>query len=69
LAAQQCGVNPAACLYIGDAQRDIIAGQSAGMRTVLAQYGYLSVADDVDSWQADFRIQTPLELLRFLNGT
>jgi phosphoglycolate phosphatase-like HAD superfamily hydrolase len=39
------------------------------MRTVLAQYGYLSVADDVDSWQADFRIQTPLELLRFLNGT
>ena len=69
LAAQQCGVNPAACLYIGDAQRDIIAGQSAGMRTVLAQYGYLSAADDVDSWQADFRIQTPLELLRFLNGT
>jgi phosphoglycolate phosphatase len=56
-------------LYIGDAQRDIIAGQSAGMRTVLAQYGYLSAADDVDSWQADFRIQTPLELLRFLNGT
>jgi phosphoglycolate phosphatase len=69
LAAQQCGVNPSACLYIGDAQRDIIAGQRAGMRTVVAQYGYLSAADLVEDWQADFRIQTPLELLRFINGT
>ncbi len=69
LAAQQCGVNPSACLYIGDAQRDIIAGQRAGMRTVVAQYGYLSAADLVEDWQADFRIQTPIELLRFINGT
>ena len=69
LAAQQCGVNPTECLYIGDAQRDIIAGQRAGMRTVVAQYGYLSAADLVEDWQADFRIQTPLELLRFINGT
>ena len=69
LAAQQYGVNPSACLYIGDAQRDIIAGQRAGMRTVVAQYGYLSAADLVEDWQADFRIQAPLELLRFINGT
>ena len=69
LAAQQCGVNPTECLYIGDAQRDVIAGQRAGMRTVVAQYGYLSAADLVEDWQADFRIQTPLELLRFINGT
>lgn len=69
LAAQQCGVNPTECLYIGDAQRDIIAGQRAGMRTVVAQYGYLSAADLVEDWQADFRIQTPIELLRFINGT
>ena len=69
LAAQQCGVNPTECLYIGDAQRDIIAGQRAGMRTVVAQYGYLSAADLMEDWQADFRIQTPLELLRFINGT
>lgn len=69
LAAQQCGVNPTECLYIGDAQRDIIAGQRAGMRTVVAQYGYLSAADLMEDWQADFRIQAPIELLRFINGT
>jgi phosphoglycolate phosphatase len=69
LAAQQCGVLPQDCWYIGDAERDIIAGQSAGMHTVVAQYGYLSAADAVDRWQADAIIQTPLDLLSFLNGT
>ncbi len=41
-AARRLGVPPEACTYIGDDERDILAGQAAGMRTIVAAYGYLS---------------------------
>jgi phosphoglycolate phosphatase len=51
-AAQQVGVAPHSCLYIGDDERDIVAGKAAGMPTVAAAYGYCQV-DDIPRWNAD----------------
>lgn len=37
------------------------------MKTVLAEWGYISDEDDTGSWQADFHIRTPLDLLECLD--
>lgn len=62
LAAQQLGVAPEQCLYVGDDERDMVAGKSAGMLTVAAQYGYLGQKKDVAQWPADACIEAPLDL-------
>ncbi|MBL0920399.1 MAG: HAD-IA family hydrolase [Hydrogenophaga sp.] len=66
-AARRLGVAPADCIYVGDDQRDIQAGQAAGMRTVAARYGYLGPGAVVDAWTADAVIDSPIELLKLLD--
>lgn len=66
LAAQQLQVAPQTCWYVGDAERDILAGHNAGMYTVLAEYGYIHADDQTDNWRAHARIATPLALLEVL---
>lgn len=65
-AAQRLGVPAHACIYVGDDERDIVAGKAAGMPTVAALYGYLGLRNDVSAWGADAQIESPLELLNFL---
>lgn len=65
-AARQLGLPPQACVYVGDDERDIIAGHAAGMRTVAAAYGYLSSQPDVAQWKAHASIDKPLQLLKLL---
>ena len=65
-AARRLGIAPSACVYVGDDERDIVAGHAAGMKTVAATYGYLGVQSDVEKWQAHANIQSPLELSRWL---
>jgi len=65
-AARRLGVEPAACVYVGDDERDIVAGRAAGMATVAARYGYLGVDADVATWGAEAIIDGPLDLLNFL---
>lgn len=65
-AARRLGVDPAACVYVGDDERDIIAGRAAGMGTVVAAYGYLGASAETAGWGADASISAPLELLSFL---
>lgn len=67
LAASQLGFMPENCVYIGDDERDIIAGKAAGMRTVTAAYGYLGAGVDYRTWNADATIHSPLELAVLLN--
>ena len=57
---------PEDCIYIGDAERDIVAGHAAGMRTAVALWGYLDEHDQPESWNAEFMIATPRELLQRL---
>ena len=65
-AARQLGVKPGRCLYVGDDERDIVAGQAAGMPTVAAAYGYLGASADTAAWKADATIASPGLLLNFL---
>lgn len=65
-AAEMLNVDPAQCLYVGDAERDIEAGRRVGMTTVLADYGYIASTDQPHQWGADIRISHPLELLTHL---
>lgn len=62
LAARELGVEPARCVYIGDAVRDVEAGRAAGMRTCVAAYGYLRAGDDPEAWGADAVVRHPREL-------
>jgi N-acetyl-D-muramate 6-phosphate phosphatase len=65
-ACRLCGVSPAETIYVGDAARDIEAGRSAGTRTLVALFGYLSPQDKPDEWQADGAIRHPMDLLKWL---
>jgi N-acetyl-D-muramate 6-phosphate phosphatase len=66
LASQQAGADPSTCLYVGDAERDIVAGRAAGMPTLVAVYGYLGANDRPEEWGAQGMISAPLELLDLL---
>lgn len=65
-AARQIGVIPARCAYVGDDERDIVAGRAAGMPTVAASYGYLGATLDISGWKADATIVSPSALLQLL---
>jgi 2-phosphoglycolate phosphatase len=53
LACEHTGVAPGKSVYVGDAARDIEAGQAAGMYTIAAAYGYITDDDDAEAWKAD----------------
>ncbi len=57
---------PEECVYVGDARRDIEAGQNAGMKTIIAEYGYIAASENIQDWQADHSIQKPSQLLNYL---
>lgn len=62
-ACRQMGVLPQHCVYIGDAERDIVAGKAAGMRTIGALFGYIEDMQSAKAWGADHYIQHPDEIL------
>lgn len=66
LACEKMQVDPKNVLYLGDAERDVQAGNAAGMRTLVALFGYLGAEDQPQTWGADGLIQTPQALLGYL---
>jgi 2-phosphoglycolate phosphatase len=65
-AARLAGVDPAECLYVGDAERDVQAAHAAGMTALVATYGYLQSDEDWQAWGGEGAIGAPLELLAWL---
>jgi len=65
-AARRLKVAPARCIYVGDDERDMVAGRAAGMPTVAAAYGYLGATTDMQGWFADATITKPALLLNLL---
>jgi phosphoglycolate phosphatase len=65
-ACDLAGTQPGNTLYVGDAERDIIAGNSAGTRTLTALFGYIGENDRPHQWQADGVISHPLQILEWL---
>jgi len=66
LACKEAQVNPEHCMYIGDAARDIEAGKAAGMKTVVALFGYIDKIDNPHEWGADAMIKSPADILNLL---
>ena len=60
-------IRPEQCLYVGDAERDIQAGKQAGMKTLIALFGYIGHTETPDRWGADGMIRTPAEILDWVN--
>ncbi len=66
-ACELAGSQPEDCVYIGDAERDIMAGKRAGMHTLLALFGYLDESDQPHEWGADASVESPQAILHWLN--
>ncbi|CAM3702703.1 HAD family hydrolase [Parendozoicomonas haliclonae] len=67
LATETLDCSPEACLYVGDHERDIQAGQAAGMFTFAALYGFIPAGEDPDDWRADYNVDSPQHLLEWLD--
>ena len=65
-AAKLAGATPDACIYVGDAERDVQAARAAGMQSVVATYGYLAEGENWRAWRGDGAIASPGELLGWL---
>jgi len=66
-ACRKAGGTPSECVYLGDAEKDVLAGRRAGMRTLVALYGYIPDGADPHAWGADGSVDHPLGLIRWLD--
>ncbi len=66
-AAKLLNLAPQECIYIGDAERDIKAACNAGMRSLIAMFGYLGPNDEPEEWGADGFIEKPEDTLAYLD--
>jgi len=66
-AAATMGVDPAHCVYVGDAERDMQAAKAAGMYALVAGFGYLGDDDRADTWFSHGWLHTPLDLIYWLD--
>ena len=69
-ACGELGCETRESLYIGDHERDIIAGRAAGMYTIAAAYGYIEPGDSAHRWGADVVVESSMGLSEpIFNGT
>ena len=62
-AAAELGVAIDDCVYVGDDRRDIDAARAAGMKSVVALWGYRPEGDDPQAWGGDVLVETARGLL------
>ncbi len=67
-AAQQLGVAPSASVYVGDAERDVLAARAAGMQALVACFGYIGPEETPGAWPADAWVHSPREICDWLEG-
>ncbi len=65
-ACEQAGSQGFECVYVGDAERDIVAGNKAGMKTIVALFGYIGTEDRPDDWGADALLESPRAISEWL---
>jgi phosphoglycolate phosphatase len=65
-AARRLELPASRCVYVGDDLRDVQAGRAAGMATAVAAWGYLGEGAGVHEWGADIVVNSPPELLNWL---
>lgn len=59
-------VDPKHCIYVGDAERDIQAGNRAGMTTIAALFGYITNFETTKQWGAHHYVNTVEEILPYI---
>lgn len=68
-AARSLNLDPKHCLYIGDAERDIVAGKAAGMTTMAALFGYVSDHEKArKEWLADHYVLTAHDIFPWIES-
>lgn len=65
-AAALLRLEPRACVYVGDAERDVQAARNAGMIPLVAGFGYLNHSEDPAAWRPEAVFGRPEELLEWL---
>jgi N-acetyl-D-muramate 6-phosphate phosphatase len=65
-AARLLNVEPARCLYLGDALRDMQAARAADMIALGASFGYIGADDEAQDWPVTAWIDEPLQLLAWV---
>jgi N-acetyl-D-muramate 6-phosphate phosphatase len=68
-AAAAAGVAAGACIYVGDAERDVQAAHAAGMSALVANYGYLGADEDSSLWRGDAYLSKPIDILNWLDAS
>ena len=66
LAANECKVLATDCIYVGDAKRDIEAGNRANMKTLIASYGYIDASQKPIEWAADGVVEHPTDIIEWI---
>jgi len=67
-AAEKLGAAPADCIYVGDAERDVLAAQSAGMSVFVALFGYIPADERPRDWPAHGWLDTAAAMARWLRS-
>ncbi len=67
-ACEQAGSKAEECIYIGDAERDIEAGNRAGMPSIIALFGYIAESDTPEQWGAHASINSPQEIISIIDS-
>lgn len=65
-ACEETRVAAPSCVYVGDARNDVEAGRRAGMKTLVALFGYIPQGEDPFAWGADGAISSAGELFSWL---
>ena len=68
LACEQSKSTADECIYVGDAERDIQAGNAAGMPSIIALFGYISETDTPNDWNAHASINHPKEIISIIDS-
>jgi N-acetyl-D-muramate 6-phosphate phosphatase len=67
-AARRLDLVAADCVYVGDDRRDVDAGRAAGMRTLVAAWGYLGTGEPMSAWGASGIVDAPADVSAWIEG-
>lgn len=65
-AAGKLGLAPSQCIYIGDAEGDVLAAKAAGMPVFVALFGYIPEEERPEHWPATGWLKSPQEMIALL---
>lgn len=68
LGAERLATHPSHCVYVGDAERDMVAARAAGMVALVAGFGYIGDWEGAERWPQDGWLHTPEDLIAWLES-